>query len=65
MPNGNPRPNARSKPARIDLAREALRRKKDNDESATLYQQQLDTQTQTLDRMKSQLANSSRNIKPP
>ena len=38
-----------------DLAREALRRKKDNDESAALYQQQLDAQTQTLDRMKSQL----------
>jgi len=38
-----------------DLAREALRRKKDNDESATLYQQQLTTQTQTLEKMKSQL----------
>jgi len=38
-----------------DLAREALRRKKDNDESATLYQQQLTTQTQTIDKMKSQL----------
>jgi len=38
-----------------DLAREALRRKKDNDESAVLYEQQLDAQTQTLDRMKSQL----------
>jgi phage shock protein A len=39
-----------------DLAREALRRKKDNDESATLYQQQLSTQSQTLDKMKSQLS---------
>ena len=38
-----------------DLAREALRRKKDNDESATLYQQQLATQAQTLEKMKSQL----------
>jgi len=38
-----------------DLAREALRRKKDNDDSAALYEQQLSTQTQTLDRMKSQL----------
>src|SRR4029079_15079956 len=38
-----------------DLAREALRRKKDNDESAVLYQQQLTTQTQTLEKMKSQL----------
>ncbi len=32
-----------------------MRRKKDNDESAALYQQQLDTQKQTLERMKSQL----------
>lgn len=39
-----------------DLAREALRRKKDNDESATIYDQQLSSQTQTLERMKSQLA---------
>jgi phage shock protein A len=39
-----------------DLAREALRRKKDNDESATLYQQQLSAQSQTLDKMKSQLS---------
>ena len=39
-----------------DLAREALRRKKDNDESATLYSQQLTAQSQTLVRMKSQLA---------
>ena len=38
-----------------DLAREALRRKKDNDESANLYQQQLTVQTETLDRMKGQL----------
>lgn len=39
-----------------DLAREALRRKHDNDESANLYQQQLSTQSQTLERMKSQLS---------
>jgi len=39
-----------------DLAREALRRKKDNDESATLYQQQLTAQSQTVDKLKSQLA---------
>ena len=39
-----------------DLAREALRRKKDNDDSASLYEQQLAAQAQTLDRMKSQLA---------
>jgi phage shock protein A len=39
-----------------DLAREALRRKKDNDESAALYEQQLQTQTQTLERMKGQLS---------
>jgi len=39
-----------------DLAREALRRKKDNDESATLYQQQLTAQAQTVDKLKSQLA---------
>lgn len=38
-----------------DLAREALRRKKDNDESATIYTQQLASQSQTLERMKSQL----------
>lgn len=38
-----------------DLAREALRRKKDNDESATIYDQQLAAQRQTLDRMKQQL----------
>lgn len=38
-----------------DLAREALRRKKDNDDSAALYEQQLATQTATLERMKSQL----------
>jgi phage shock protein A len=42
--------------AKDDLAREALRRKKDNDESAALYEQQLTTQAQTLERMKSQLA---------
>lgn len=39
-----------------DLAREALRRKKDNDESGTLYEQQLSAQTQALSRMKGQLA---------
>ena len=39
-----------------DLAREALRRKKDNDESATLYEQQLTAQTQTVEKLKSQLA---------
>jgi len=39
-----------------DLAREALRRKKDNEESASLYEQQLSAQSQTLERMKSQLA---------
>ena len=39
-----------------DLAREALRRKKDNDERATLYQQQLTAQSQTVDKLKSQLA---------
>lgn len=39
-----------------DLAREALRRKKDNDESANLYQQQLTVQTETLQRMKGQLS---------
>jgi phage shock protein A len=39
-----------------DLAREALRRKKDNDDSAGLYEQQLQAQTQTLQRMKSQLS---------
>lgn len=39
-----------------DLAREALRRKKDNDESSAIYDQQLNAQSQTLERMKSQLA---------
>ena len=39
-----------------DLAREALRRKKDNDESAAIYDQQLEAQSQTLARMKSQLS---------
>lgn len=38
-----------------DLAREALRRKKDNDQSATLYEQQISAQTQTIARMKQQL----------
>ena len=40
---------------RDDLAREALRRKKDNDESASIYEQQLTAQTQTIERMKQQL----------
>ncbi|HRA49303.1 MAG TPA: PspA/IM30 family protein, partial [Thermomicrobiales bacterium] len=39
-----------------DLAREALRRKKDNDDSVALYEQQTATQTQTVERLKSQLA---------
>ena len=38
-----------------DLAREALRRKKDTDESAGIYDQQLNTQSQTIERMKQQL----------
>lgn len=38
-----------------DLAREALRRKRDNDETATIYGSQLDTQRQTVDKLKQQL----------
>jgi phage shock protein A len=38
-----------------DLAREALRRKRDNDENATVYQSQLDTQQQTVTKLKQQL----------
>lgn len=39
-----------------DLAREALRRKRDNDENAAIYQQQHQTQLQTVDKLKQQLA---------
>ncbi len=38
-----------------DLAREALRRKRDNDENAAVYEQQLTVQTSTIDKLKSQL----------
>src|SRR3954464_9558350 len=38
-----------------DLAREALRRKRDNDENAAVYQSQLSTQEQTVDKLKQQL----------
>ena len=38
-----------------DLAREALRRKKDNEENAAVYQQQLTVQQQTIEKLKSQL----------
>jgi len=38
-----------------DLAREALRRKRDNDENAAVYEQQLAVQTSTIDKLKSQL----------
>ncbi len=38
-----------------DLAREALRRKRDNDENAAIYQQQHATQQQTVDKLKQQL----------
>jgi phage shock protein A len=40
---------------RDDLAREALRRKKDNDDNAAIYQQQYDAQKQTVDKLKQQL----------
>jgi phage shock protein A len=40
---------------RDDLAREALRRKRDNDENAAVYEQQLASQTQTVDKLKQQL----------
>lgn len=39
-----------------DLAREALRRKRDNDENTAIYQQQHETQLQTVDKLKQQLA---------
>jgi len=38
-----------------DLAREALRRKRDNDENATVYEAQLATQQQTVSKLKQQL----------
>jgi phage shock protein A len=38
-----------------DLAREALRRKRDSDEHVAVYQQQFTTQEQTVDKLKSQL----------
>ena len=38
-----------------DLAREALRRKKDNDENSAVYQQQADAQKQTVTKLKTQL----------
>ncbi|HEU0165295.1 MAG TPA: PspA/IM30 family protein [Thermomicrobiales bacterium] len=38
-----------------DLAREALRRKKDNDENTAVYQQQYDIQLQTVEKLKQQL----------
>lgn len=39
-----------------DLAREALRRKRDNDENTAIYEQQHQTQLQTVDKLKQQLA---------
>jgi phage shock protein A len=38
-----------------DLAREALRRKRDNDENSTMYGQQLDVQRQAVTKLKEQL----------
>lgn len=38
-----------------DLAREALRRKRDNEENARVYEQQLNVQQQTVDKLKEQL----------
>ncbi|HEY7033471.1 MAG TPA: PspA/IM30 family protein [Thermomicrobiales bacterium] len=38
-----------------DLAREALRRKRDNEQNATVYQQQLTVQEQTVAKLKEQL----------
>jgi phage shock protein A len=38
-----------------DLAREALRRKRDNESNSTVYQQQLSVQEQTVDKLKDQL----------
>lgn len=39
-----------------DLAREALRRKRDNDENSSIYQHQYETQRQTVEKLKQQLA---------
>ena len=41
---------------RDDLAREALRRKNDYDENATVYQGQLGSQSQMVDKLKNELA---------
>ncbi|MDQ3044282.1 MAG: PspA/IM30 family protein [Chloroflexota bacterium] len=38
-----------------DLAREALRRRRDNEENSTVYERQLALQRQTVERLKSQL----------
>jgi phage shock protein A len=38
-----------------DLAREALRRKRDNDENASVYEQQHQAQNQTVEKLKQQL----------
>lgn len=38
-----------------DLAREALRRKRDNDENSGIYQHQYETQRQTVEKLKQQL----------
>lgn len=38
-----------------DLAREALRRKRDNEENSAIYQQQLDIQKQAVSKLKDQL----------
>ncbi len=38
-----------------DLAREALRRKKDNEDNASVYQQQLNVQEQAVEKLKQQL----------
>ena len=38
-----------------DLAREALRRKRDNDENANVYQHQLEVQGETVEKLKHQL----------
>lgn len=38
-----------------DLAREALRRKRDNDQNAAVYDQQLQVQSQAVDKLKDQL----------
>ena len=38
-----------------DLAREALRRKRDNDENASIYQHQYETQRQTVEKLRQQL----------